>query len=206
MPRPLTPASEGPPKGTTELTARRGSRRLDPRRRQRRPGSIAGDALARRTGRRHSVGAHGQQVATPNRMRAHDRSTTSEYEHARWGKDERGSLGTGPVDCEPSATSNELLVLVLSRTRNPVRESRLCASSRIPRQCEEVALPEQAVNRGHERYHRCGRMQAEFWGFGGSRGGQNRPVRCRSFDKMFDTRRYPRAAMATPASSTKSCQ
>jgi hypothetical protein len=44
----------------------------------------------------------------------------------------------------------------------PCSGVRLCASSRMPRQCEEVALPEQAVNPGHERYHRGGRMQAQF--------------------------------------------
>jgi hypothetical protein len=32
----------------------------------------------------------------------------------------------------------------------------------MPRQCEEVALPEQAINRGDERYHRGGRMQDEY--------------------------------------------
>ena len=51
---------------------------------------------------------------------------------------------------------------VVGRLDEPQTDVRLCAGSPMPRQCEEVALPEQAINRGHERYHRGGRMQAEY--------------------------------------------
>jgi hypothetical protein len=65
------------------------------------------------------------------------------------------------VDAHNNVPLNAAL-RVVGRSDEPRRDVGLCAGSPMPRQCEEVALPEQAINRGHERYHRGGRMQAEY--------------------------------------------
>jgi hypothetical protein len=56
--------------------------------------------------------------------------------------------------------STRLFVLSGAWT-NLQRDVGLCAWSPMPRQCEEVALPEQAINRDPEAYHRHGRTQAQ---------------------------------------------
>ena len=89
-----------------------------------------------------------------DRMRAPRRSRTSEHEHARRRKDGRGSLGQDQRIGGTTLISSKLWLAVSSCGRTPVRKSRLCTSSRMPRQCEEVALPEQAINRGLAGYHR----------------------------------------------------
>ena len=60
-----------------------------------------------------------------------------------------------------SRCASRCSVVFSSARANLSGTSWLCPAISRPRQCEEVALPEQAINRGHERYHRGGRMQAE---------------------------------------------